>query len=88
MVGLGVPLSLIGSLGTEGEETAPPVLHRRFDTQRLLSKKTARMGDEGKAAGCVSPAALLSLNSAFLCWPSLRKTSVCSQICVRLASQG
>jgi hypothetical protein len=60
MVGLGVPLSLIGSLGTEGEETAPPVLHRRFDTQRLLSKKTARMGDEGKAAGCVSPAALLS----------------------------
>jgi hypothetical protein len=33
--------------------------HRRFDTQRLLFKKTARMGDEGKAAGCVSLAALL-----------------------------
>jgi hypothetical protein len=28
-------------------------------TQRLLSKKTARMGDEGKAVGCVPPTALL-----------------------------
>jgi hypothetical protein len=29
----------------------------RFDTQRLLSKKAARMGDEGKAVGCVPPTA-------------------------------
>jgi hypothetical protein len=28
-------------------------------TQRMLSKKTARMGDEGKAVGCVPPTALL-----------------------------
>jgi hypothetical protein len=28
--------------------------------QRLLSKKTARMGDEGKAVGCVTLTALLS----------------------------
>jgi hypothetical protein len=26
----------------------------------MLSKKTARMGDEGKAVGCVPPTALLS----------------------------
>jgi hypothetical protein len=28
-------------------------------TQRMLSENTARMGDEGKAVGCVSPTALL-----------------------------
>src|SRR5690242_8280036 len=31
--------------GDEGEEHR---LHRRFDTQRLSSKKTARMGDKAK----------------------------------------
>jgi hypothetical protein len=30
-----------------------------FEAQRLLSKKTARVGDEGKAVGCVPPTALL-----------------------------
>src|SRR6516164_1473753 len=30
-----------------------------FDTQRMLSKNTARRGDEGKAIGCVPPTALL-----------------------------
>jgi hypothetical protein len=28
----------------------------------MLSKKTARMGDEGKAVGCVPPTALLCLS--------------------------
>jgi hypothetical protein len=27
--------------------------------QRMLSKKTVRMGDEGEAVGCVPPTALL-----------------------------
>jgi hypothetical protein len=27
----------------------------------MLSKKTARMGDKGKAVGCVPPTALLSV---------------------------
>jgi hypothetical protein len=30
-----------------------------FDSPTLLSKNTARMGDEGKAVGCVPPTALL-----------------------------
>jgi hypothetical protein len=34
--------------GDEGEGTASPPLHRRFDAQRLLSKKAARMGDKAK----------------------------------------
>ena len=34
----------------------------RSTTQRLPPEKAACMGDEGKAAGCVPPAALLSLN--------------------------
>src|SRR6516225_12228012 len=39
--------------GTEGD-------HRPVSTaRRLLSKNTARMGDEGKAVGCVPPTALL-----------------------------
>src|SRR5262249_33281627 len=53
------------ALSSNGRTERP---HRKGDsgclpvrqTQRLLSKKTARMGDEGKAAGCRSPAALLS----------------------------
>jgi hypothetical protein len=36
-------------------------LHRWFDTRMMLSKKTARMGDEGKAVGCVPLTALLFL---------------------------
>jgi hypothetical protein len=32
-------------------ETSGTSHHRQFDTQRLLSKNTARMGDEGKAVG-------------------------------------
>jgi hypothetical protein len=32
----------------EGEETASPVLHRLFDTQRLPPKKAVRMGDKAK----------------------------------------
>jgi hypothetical protein len=43
----------------EGEEAAS--LHRRFDAQRLLPKKAARMGDEGKAVGSVLRTALLFL---------------------------
>jgi hypothetical protein len=31
----------------------------RFDNPTLPSKNTARMGDEGKAVGCVPPTALL-----------------------------
>jgi hypothetical protein len=46
-------------VGGEGEEAAS--LHRRFDAQRLLPKKAARMGDEGKAVGSVLPTALLFL---------------------------
>jgi hypothetical protein len=39
--------------GTEGD-------HRPVTTtQRMPSKKTVRMGDEGKAVGCVPPTALL-----------------------------
>jgi hypothetical protein len=38
-------------VGGEGEEAAS--LHRWFDAQRLLPKKAARMGDEGKAVGSV-----------------------------------
>ena len=30
-----------------------------FDTRTMSSKKAARMGDEGKAVGCVPPTALL-----------------------------
>jgi len=44
---LGVPF-LRAEVGDEGEETASPVLHRLFDTQRLLPKKAARMGDKAK----------------------------------------
>ena len=39
---------------------SPHYLHRRFDTQRLLSKKTARMGDKAKPLASQRPAALLS----------------------------
>ena len=38
----------------------PHHFHRRFDTQRLLSKKTARMGDKAKPLASQRPAALLS----------------------------
>jgi hypothetical protein len=31
----------------------------RFDSPTTPSKKTARVGDEGKAVGCVPPTALL-----------------------------
>jgi hypothetical protein len=34
--------------GDEGEERASPVLHPCSTTQRLLSEKTARMGDKAK----------------------------------------
>jgi hypothetical protein len=34
--------------GDEGEGTASLPLHRRFDAQRLPSKKAARMGDKAK----------------------------------------
>jgi hypothetical protein len=34
-------------------------------TQRLPSKKTARMGDVGKAVGCVPPTALLCVRPPF-----------------------
>jgi hypothetical protein len=34
-------------------------------TQRMLSKKTARMGDVGKAVGCVPPTALLCVRPPF-----------------------
>jgi hypothetical protein len=39
---------------------SPHHLHRWFDTQRLLSKKTARMGDKAKPLASQRPAALLS----------------------------
>ena len=48
LVGLGVPLFLERKGGDEGEERVSSVLHRRSTTQRLLSKKTARMGDKAK----------------------------------------
>jgi hypothetical protein len=49
LVGPGVPLFLERKGGDEGEERASPVLHPRSTTQRLLSKKTARMGDKAKS---------------------------------------
>jgi hypothetical protein len=49
LVGSGVPLFLERKGGDEGEERASPVLHPPFDNPtRLLSKKTARMGDKAK----------------------------------------
>jgi hypothetical protein len=54
LVGLGASL-WSRWLGTKVKVTSLP----GFDTRMLLSKKTARMGDEGKAVGSSSPAALL-----------------------------
>lgn len=39
---------------------SPHCLHRQSDTQRLLSKKMARMGDGAKPLASQKPAALLS----------------------------
>jgi hypothetical protein len=51
-------------------------------TRRVPSKKTARMGDEGKAVGCVPPTALLSeLRSYTLLQRSLWKSSKRSANC-------
>jgi hypothetical protein len=52
-------------------------LHCRFDSPTMLSKNTARMRDEGKAAGCVPLAALLfektvNTRSAKSNWRSVR----------------
>ena len=47
------------------------------------------MGDKAKPlVSSPGPAALLSMNSAFLCWPSLRENSKCSQIILRLTVKG
>jgi hypothetical protein len=50
-------------------------VHRRFDTQRLLSKKTARYGGQGKGAGA-APALLLCKLSLFLCSRSHREKPI------------
>jgi hypothetical protein len=55
--GWGVPFAE-GSVGRTVK--SPHHLHRRFDTQRLSSKKTARMGDKAKPLASQRPAALLS----------------------------
>jgi hypothetical protein len=46
-------------------------------TQRMLSKKTARMGDEGKAVGCVPPTALLSETLQLRLWITSREKHRC-----------
>jgi len=47
-------------LSFSGRASVKRALHCRFDNPTMLSKRTARMGDEGKAAGSAqAPAALL-----------------------------
>jgi len=50
----------------------------------------ASWGDKAKLpVVCLTwPAALLFLNFGSLCWPSLRKKSICSWMYVRLTPQG
>jgi hypothetical protein len=87
LVGLGVPLRGRKS-GDAGEEPHHEYFTAGSTTQRLLSKKTARMGDEGKAVGFPKVGGFAVFEAAFLCWSSLREKSVCSQIHVRLTSKG
>jgi hypothetical protein len=83
-VGLGVPFSRNGKCGAEGEGTASPTPSPPASTaQRLLSEKTARMGDKAKPPVFVVRR-LCCVNSAFLCWPSLREIPICDQIPTRL----
>jgi hypothetical protein len=72
----------------EGEERASPVLHRRFDAQRLLSKKTARMGDKAKPLVSHMAGGFAVFEAAFLCWPTHRELSKRSQMPMRLTLQG
>jgi hypothetical protein len=47
------------------------------------------MGDKAKPlVSSPGPAALLCMDSAFLCWPSLRENSKCSHITLRLTVKG
>jgi hypothetical protein len=64
-------------------------VQRRSRCKILIDQLTARMGDKAKPlVSSPGPAALLSMNSAFLCWPSLRENSKCSQIILRLTVKG
>jgi hypothetical protein len=83
-----VPLFLERKGGDEGEERASPVLHRRFDAQRLLSKKTARMGDKAKPLVSHMAGGFAVFEAAFLCWPTHRELSKRSQMPMRLTLQG
>jgi len=73
--------------GDEGEEPHHQHFTARSTTQRLLSKKTARMGDKAKALVFVGRR-LCCVNSTFLCSLSHRAKSKCGQVQVRLALQG
>jgi|SRR5690349_8424553 hypothetical protein len=57
---VGLPSPTRGTEGGDEGERQQYVVHRPVSTtQRLPSKKTARMGDEGKAVGGTQPTALL-----------------------------
>src|SRR5262249_22468010 len=75
-----------GSVGTKVKKPRNQYFTTRSTTQRLLSKKTARMGDKAKALVFVGRR-LCCVKSAFLCWPSLRKTSIRDQMRMRLTSK-
>ena len=57
----GVPLSR-KQVWDEGEEPHHQQLHRRFDNPTTAVQENGTYGGQGKAAGCVPLAALLSLN--------------------------
>jgi hypothetical protein len=79
LVGPGVPLFLERKGGDEGEERASPVLHPPFDNPTIAVQENGTYGGQGKAAGFVGRR-LCCVNSAFLCWLSLRKKSRCSEM--------
>ncbi len=72
-------------MGDEGEGTASPSLHRRFDAQRLPPKKAARVGTKAEPPAVYRWAALLSLKQHFCAGYHFGKNRIavgCTWVCI------